>query len=41
MKEILREMAERTQERFAEEGVTEKDVEAAIEWVRSSSETED
>jgi hypothetical protein len=40
MKKIFREMSERTQERFTEEGVTEEDIEAAIEWARSASETE-
>lgn len=35
LEEALREMSARTQNRFAEEGVTEEDVEDAIEWARS------
>ncbi len=35
MKDRLREMVERTQERF-----TEEDIEAAIEWARSASDSE-
>lgn len=31
----LRELSEQTQKRFAEEDVTEEDVEDAIEWARS------
>jgi hypothetical protein len=34
-KEELRELSEQTQKRFDEEGVTEEDVEDAIEWARS------
>lgn len=35
LKEELRQMSTQTQKRFEEDGVTEEDVEAAIEWARS------
>jgi uncharacterized membrane protein len=41
MKDSLREMVESTQERFAEEEITEEDIEAAIEWARAPSDSED